>query len=196
MTFINWPHRQDELQHFHEHINGQDPNIKFIIEHKKENKLAFLDVLVTRSETRLCTGVYRKSTHTDRYILFHSHHHQRTITGVLRSMCNRAHQICDSTLRKLELQHLQCVFQANSFPEDLVKKTLSRRPQLTPPEPADEDPLRIMCLPYVQGLSEKLERVCTPLGVKVVFKPARTLKPTLGRPRGRSRWDLASTSKQ
>ena len=31
-----------------------------------------------------------------------------------------------------------------------------------------EDPLRIMCLPYVQGLSEKLERVCTPLGVRVV----------------------------
>ena len=94
-------------------------------------------------------------------------------------MRNRAHQICDSTSRKPELQHLQSVFQANGFPEDLVKKTLSRQPKLTPPEPADEDPLRIMCLPYVQGLSEKLERVCTPLGVKAVFKPARTLRQTL-----------------
>ena len=36
-----------------------------------------------------------------------------------------------------------------------------------------------MCLPYVQGLSEKLERVCTPLGVKAVFKPASTLRQTL-----------------
>ena len=181
-TFVIWSHGQDELQRFHEHLNGQHPNIKFTIEHEKENKLAFLDVHVTRSETRLCTGVYRKPTHTDRYIPFHSHHHQRTITGVLRCMCNRAHQICDSTSEKPELQHLQRVFQANGFPEDLVKKTLSRRPTfLTPPpsEPASEDPPKTMCLPYIQGLSEKLERVCTSLGVKAVFKPVRTLRQIL-----------------
>ena len=38
-----------------------------------------------------------------------------------------------------------------------------------------------MYLSYVQGLSEKLERLCTPLGVKAVFKPARTLRQTLMR---------------
>ena len=62
----------------------------FAIEHEKENKLAFLYILVTRSETRLYTGVYRKPTHMDYYIPFHLHHHP--ITGVLRCMHNRAHQ--------------------------------------------------------------------------------------------------------
>ena len=157
-------------------------NIKFTIEHEKESKLAFLDEHVIRSETRLCTGVYRKPTHTDHYIFFHSHHHQRTITEVLRFMHDRAHQICDSTSVKPDLQHLQRAFQANGFPKGLVKKTLSRRPTLlTPPpsEPASEDPLKTMCLPYVQGLSEKLERVCTLLGIKAVFKPVRTLRQIL-----------------
>ena len=51
-TFVIWPHGQDELHRFHEHLNGQYPNIKFTIEHEENNKLAFLDVLVTRSETR------------------------------------------------------------------------------------------------------------------------------------------------
>ena len=140
-------------------------NIKFTIEQEKDNKLAFLDVQVTRRETRLSTAVYRKPTQIDHYIPFHSHHHQRTITRVLRCMRNRAHQICDSTSEESELQHLQSVFQANGFPEDLVKKTLSHRPHPgSSSEPADGDPLKIMCLPYVQGLSEKLERVCTPLG--------------------------------
>ena len=63
-----------------------------------------------------------------------------------------------------------------------MKKTLSRRPTfLTPPpsEPASEDPPKTMCLPYIQGLSEKLERVCTSLGVKAVFKPVRTLRQIL-----------------
>ena len=182
-TFVIWPQGQDELQCFHKQLNGQHPNIKFSMEHEKKNRLAFLDVLVIRSKTRLCTGVYCKPTLTDCYIPFHSRHHRRTITGVLRCMHNWAHQICDSTSGKPEFQHLQSVFQANGFPEDLVKKTLFCRPYPTPPpsEPTGEEPLRIMCLPYVQGRSEKLERVCTPLGVKAVFKPARTLRQTLMR---------------
>ena len=49
-----------------------------------------LDVDVTRSDTRLSTSVYRKPTNTDYYIPFLSYHHQRTITGELRCMRERA----------------------------------------------------------------------------------------------------------
>ena len=38
------------------------------------------------------------------------------------------------------------------------------------------EPPKIQCLPYVRGLSEKLERVCIPLGVKAAFRPMRTLR--------------------
>ena len=34
---------------------------------------------------------------------------------------------------------------------------------------------------HIRGLSEKLERVCTSLGVRAAFKPVRTLKQTLMR---------------
>ena len=96
-TFVLWPHGQDELQRFHEHLNGQHLNINITLEQENDNKPAFLDVQVTRSETRLSTGVYQKPTNMNCYIPFHSHHHQRTTTGVLRCMHSRAHQICDST---------------------------------------------------------------------------------------------------
>ena len=36
-----------------------------------------------------------------------------------------------------------------------------------------------MCLPYIRGLSERIERICAPLGVKVAFKPTKTLRQTL-----------------
>ena len=55
-------------------------------------------------------SIENQHTQIDTYIPFHSHHHQRTTTGALR--------------RQLELNRLQEVFQANGFPEDLVKKTL------------------------------------------------------------------------
>ena len=180
-TFVVWPHGHEELQHFHEHINQQRPNIQFTIEEEKDGKLAFLDVQVTRSPDGLITSVYRKPTHTDRYIPFHSHHHQRTTTGVLRCMRDRAHQICSNTTREPELERLKEVFQANGFPEDLVTKTLTFHSTPAPiPEPGQE-PVKTLCTPYICGLSEKLERVCTSLGVRAAFKPVRTLKQTLMR---------------
>ena len=179
-TFVAWLHGHEELQHFHEHINQQHPNIQFTIEEEKDGQLAFLDVQVTRSPDGLITSVYCKPTHTDRYIPFHSHHHQRTTTGVLRCMRDRAYQICSNTTREPELECLKEVFQANGFPEDLVRKTLtSHSTPASIPEPGQE-PVKTLCTSYIRGLSEKLERVCS-LGVRAAFKPVRTLKQTLMR---------------
>ena len=176
-TFVIWPHGQEKLDCFHEHLNTQHRNIKFTVEHERENKLGFLDVQATRTNNRLTTSVYRKATHTDHYIPFHSHHQQRTVTGVLRCMQDRANKICEPT-SKQEFQHLQAVFQANGFPAELVGKTLSHQTRPTSPQPVHEDPTepQIMCLPYIQGLSERIERICAPLGVKAAFKPTKTLR--------------------
>ena len=85
-AFAIWPQGQDELHRFHQHLNSQHPNIQFTMEEETDYKIAFLDVLVTRNADRLATSVYRKPTHTDRYIPFNSHHHSKTITGVMRGM--------------------------------------------------------------------------------------------------------------
>ena len=70
----------------------------------------------------------------------------------------------------------------NGFPEALVKKTLAAQPQPhTEPStsPPEEDVPKVLCTPYVKGLSEKIEKICTPLGVKPVFKPGRMLRQEL-----------------
>ena len=41
------------------------------------------------------------------------------------------------------------------------------------------DAPKIVCTPYIKGLSEKIEKVCAPLGVKSVFRPMMTLKRDL-----------------
>ena len=110
----------------------QSATSQYTIHHIEEmdGKLAFLDVQVTRSPDGLTTAIYQKSTHTDGYIPFHSHHHQRTTTGVLRCMFYRALQICSSASRGPELERLKEVFQANGFPKELVssRKTLTSQP--------------------------------------------------------------------
>ena len=78
------------------------------------------------SEDRLSTAVYRKPTHTDQYILYHSHHHPRMLTGVMRGMRDRALRICDNTSKQPEMEHLARVFEANGFPEKLVRRPRPR----------------------------------------------------------------------
>ena len=61
-----------------------------------------------------------------------------------------------------ELKHLEKVFLANGFPKKLVETNLST-PCVPPTPHSDDDPQksttdeqRVLCLPYVRQLSEKL----------------------------------------
>ena len=113
---------------------------------------------------------------------YHSHQHPRTTMGVLRCMRERERSICHPTKMQQKMDHLNQVFQVNGFPENLVKKTLTTHPPPLPetsePEQQDETP-KILCTPYIKGLSEKIAKVCGPLGVKHVFRPKKTLKREL-----------------
>ena len=59
-----------------------------------------------------------------------------------------------------------------------------RQPTLLSPERSPEpeqldDAPKILCTPYIRGLSEKIKKVWAPLGVKPVFRPRNTLKREL-----------------
>ena len=97
--------------------------------------------------------------------------HQRTTTGVLRSMCDRALQICSYTSREPELERLKEVLQANGFPADLARKTLTSHLILALIAEPRQKPSHTLSTLYVRGLSERFERVCTSLGICTAFKP-------------------------
>ena len=148
------------------------------METEDDGKIPFLDVLITRNGTRLSTSVYRKPTHTDRYLPFHSHHHPRMLTGVMQCMRHRAHQICEDTNKQKEFDHQEEVFIANGYPARTVKRTFSSTARSREKD-TEEDPAKPMFVPYVRGVSEKLEKVCAPLGVKTIFRPQKTLRSML-----------------
>ena len=147
MYFIIWPHGKRDLQFFHAHLNQMPANIQFTIEKEEEGRLAFLNVLVTCSKGQLSTAVCRKPTHTDRYIPCHSHHHPRILTRVMRGMRDRALHICDNTNRQPEIEHLARVFEANGFPEKLVRKTITKPQRQQTCKPEEEEPLRYSTSP-------------------------------------------------
>ena len=70
-------------------LNSIDPNIQFTfeLEDTEGQGLPFLDTITTRSDMQIQVNVYRKPTHTDRYLDFHSHYplcHRRSVVNALR----------------------------------------------------------------------------------------------------------------
>jgi hypothetical protein len=60
-----------------DHINSLHPSIKFTFEVQEDDKtIPFLDVLfIIHDDGSLGHKVYRKPTHTDRYLHYNSFHH-------------------------------------------------------------------------------------------------------------------------
>ena len=81
---------------FHSHLNSINANIKFTIEIESEGSIAFLDTKTTRQDDGSITVsvlMYRKATHTDRYLDFKSHHHPQHKHSVVHTLMDRAKNI-------------------------------------------------------------------------------------------------------
>ena len=70
--------------------------------------------------------------------------------------------------RLTEFAHLRNVFTANGYPDSLVRSILPGRPTTTNTRSRTvmEGPApKLLFLPYIAGVSERIERVCYPLGI-------------------------------
>ena len=72
--FFVWRGTKDVLKEFVWHRNGVLFKKKFTLDHEENDFIAFLDVGIIKKEGRLITRVYRKPTHTQQYINWHSNH--------------------------------------------------------------------------------------------------------------------------
>ncbi len=96
------------------HLNSVKPSIKFTMESDEDIKLPLLDCLLKReSDGMLTSTVYRKPTHTDRYLHFRSHHPNHVKRGIVRCLYQRARRVTNmSENLKEEEKHLHKILQS------------------------------------------------------------------------------------
>ena len=93
---------------------------------EEEGVLPFLDTQLQRGQDgEVDVSVFRKKTHTDRYLQFESHHPMHVKSGVVRSPFERAQAV---TLEETKLQKelLKGVLQENVYPCSFIRKSLER----------------------------------------------------------------------
>jgi hypothetical protein len=85
-----WKHGLNSLDLFCKHLHSFNNNIKFTVEFEENNELTFLDILLIKRDVHLPFSIYRKPTHNDRYLNFHSCHPMSVKRGVVISLVDRA----------------------------------------------------------------------------------------------------------
>ena len=154
------------INEFLDHLNSVELSIQFTVEIESNGRLPFLDVLLECEEGgSISTTVYKKPTHTDRYLDFSSHHPLAHKIAVVKTLHGRAEAISSSVMHKdNEVRHVRRALGVNGYPREVVERYLdttraARRDSQTTRGPP-------ITLPYVRGVSEAVRRVLTPLGVK------------------------------
>ncbi|CAN7977108.1 unnamed protein product [Ixodes persulcatus] len=95
--------KTSEVDRLHKHLNSIHPDIQFTVEHESNGCLPFLDVSVEKTGNHLSFPVYRKATHTGRYLNFSSDHPTTHKSSVVSALFRRARTVC-STKKSLKME--------------------------------------------------------------------------------------------
>ena len=112
------------INEFLDHLNSMEPSIQLTVEVESNGRLPFLDVLLEREEDgSISTTVYRKPTHTDRYLDFSSHHPLAHKIAVVKTLHGRAEAISSSVVHKDdEVRHVRRALDVNGYPRGVVER--------------------------------------------------------------------------
>ena len=116
--------KKDQVDTLFNHINQLDDHIKFHRKSWQWRKHPFFDTkCIPNSNYIIHTTVYRKPTHTDRYLEWNSNHPISTKRSVIQALIHRAKVVCSTPeLVAREMDYLNKVLHRNSYPDWFLKK--------------------------------------------------------------------------
>ena len=164
---------REYLTEFHSHLNSINHHIKFTVEEEKDGSIAFLDTMTTRNpDGTIKTKVYRKATHTDKYLQFNSHHPSQHKRSVARILLDRAKNIPSTDADRLsEVQHVVDALKINGYTEQFIRSCQNT----TVSTNQSQTNRGFVTLPYLQGTSEKIARTLNQFNINVAHKPVMTV---------------------
>lgn len=112
-----------DLQTFHNYINDLHPSIKFTIEKSQQKSLPFLDILLDwNNNNAISFAIYRKPTHSPKYLHWYSTHKESIKIGVVSTLHLRALRICSTSTLPTEQNFIQETFKKLAYPNRIIHR--------------------------------------------------------------------------
>jgi hypothetical protein len=168
-----------EVDDILELINGLEPSIKFTCEHEENKSISFLDLSIFRLEDgSFGTKLYRKPTHTNKYLDFRSNHPLCHKLSVVRTLTDRiSTHITNDSDRLIEFSLVKDVLRSNNYPMSVLqKRVVSSRRGVSKPSSK-------ISLPYIRGFSERISRILNRYDIFTIHKPINKLSSIFGLPK-------------
>ena len=176
--------KKTEVDGFHNHINNVEASIKLRTrEHENNSSIPFLDVCVTRKASGgLMTKIYKKLTHTNRYLNFNSAHSMSQKQGLVKSLLKRAQSQLNSKRanKTSETSKIKKALKKNDYPNWFLKRTVQNLKRKTNSSLANNKKIKTcVVLLYVPRYFEIFSKILRNVGILVCSKPHLTVKDIL-----------------
>ena len=190
---------KNQVQDFTSHINNINPSIQFTVELQTTNSqgtthLPVLDVDIERkTDGSSKFKIYRKSTHTDQYLNFNSHHPLNQKLGVIRTLFDRAETlITEDEDKRTEIENVKKALRLCQYPDwtfKRVEEQMKSKKDDQKIKKKNNDKTKqdnntrsfSITLPYVKGLSEATARIFKKYNRSTCFRPSNKLGQQLFR---------------
>ena len=153
---------ESHVKKFLRYMNSRHDNITFTFETELEDKLPFLDVLVTREGPCLTTSLYRKPTFSGLYTNFNSFISQKYKTGLISCLLFRIFTLTvDWRKFHEEVKYLSDTFRKNQYPQHFIDRCIKifLDKKLNPDTDAEVEKTELtISLPFVGKYSNDLKR--------------------------------------
>ena len=115
-----------------------------------------LNCLASHDKNELRTTVYRKPTHTDRFLDQSSYNPTSHKATTIKTLTRRAQLVCDTpdSLRD-ENRYLERVFHKNNYNTDFIRRNIYR-PTEADATNRNPTPVTTVTIPYIKGTSETI----------------------------------------
>ncbi|XP_065671709.1 uncharacterized protein LOC136089584 [Hydra vulgaris] len=170
-----------EAQEFFKHLNKQHKNLKFTMEKEQDNQIAFLDVLIKKSNS-FTTSVYRKKTYTGLLQNFFSFIPSCYKFGLVRCLIDRTFKINNSWFGfDKDIKNLSLVLQNNKFPQKIIdyeiKSYIDKKMNPSVSNIVNSLNIRYFKLPYIgmysnytkKKISKIVHKYCKDILIKLIF---------------------------
>ena len=150
----------------------------------------FLDTLISRDNGKFLVDIYRKPTHTDRYLDFHSHHDRKHKISTAETLLHRALNPPNTQVGKTyETARVCAALHSNGYPKKIAADVIRKKVRPPPPTPTPEElgglffkwaeqtnRCNFAVLPYIKGIMEPLTRILKEHDIQVTRGPVKTLQ--------------------